>query len=291
MSSFCGYCRSTKGKKSNCSGCKKICYCNKDCQTKHWHLIHKKQCKKIRKNKYPNYHPNDEQKELESLFHQWERYADIERRDILCHELARNKPFQEMMYQREVTKQNETPEEELLFPVDDGKEAWFITCNKQARIIFDAFDKDGDRKLNFKEFCSVLKVLNFDDEHSSMTMDKLWKYVIIKSHKLDVKDAVNPKQFRDGLGAIAYLMSKVKHFHNEGNPKHDFFESFDPKSETEFHEKSFFLMIKLYGHALTILNNNFDEFDNVYNVRVGMHNVQYVRYENDEKELWNIYDR
>ena len=45
----CSYCWSTLGNLLRCSGCKILFYCNTECQSKHWKLIHKENCKKYRK--------------------------------------------------------------------------------------------------------------------------------------------------------------------------------------------------------------------------------------------------
>lgn len=49
----CFYCHSTTRRLLRCGGCKVVFYCNTDCQSKHWKLIHKENCKKYRE-KYKN---------------------------------------------------------------------------------------------------------------------------------------------------------------------------------------------------------------------------------------------
>ena len=44
---ICGHCQKPKAKK-RCSACKKVYYCNVQCQRRHWKYRHKKECKKLR---------------------------------------------------------------------------------------------------------------------------------------------------------------------------------------------------------------------------------------------------
>ena len=48
--STCGRCGTpppSRGKHNQCSRCKKICYCSKDCQVADWKIRHKKECQKL----------------------------------------------------------------------------------------------------------------------------------------------------------------------------------------------------------------------------------------------------
>eukprot|EP01084_Bolivina_argentea_P186786 321866_1 len=258
----CGYCNTTKKKLNRCGGCKILCYCSTECQKKHWFLIHKSYCKKWKK-QYKDVAPTPEQinELLTSEFLKLNKMSN--------HYYGKKvDEFTKMLKVRAIITQNEKPEELLFENKDDSS---VFIANTMIMNILDAFDRDGDRKLNFKEWKSMANVLGFG--HRFFTSSRIGSAKILFFNicidigllnayqpsissgiygsyiyeNYDTELLLGPREIFETLKFFAWFRSRMKN-----NTDDDFKEKFDFYDEDACTEMACQLLFKLYGHAEAI---------------------------------------
>ena len=151
----CAYC-GLPNPLHRCSACHKEYYCNRDCQVKHWKVEHKRECK-------TRATMTDEEWEQYKV-KKWIQLLDETNDDDVDEKKRKSRKIRKMQRQRCInhikTKYGDT-----FTPVEDLNDTTAIILNIQFSFIMDCFDKDEDGKLNFKEWCNMLRALAFQPKN------------------------------------------------------------------------------------------------------------------------------
>eukprot|EP01084_Bolivina_argentea_P237007 398424_1 len=170
--------------------------------------------------------------------------------------------FGEMIRVRSKIGQRESAGE-LLFSDDDNDECQLM--NTMMTVVFDAFDTDGDKKLNYTEWCRIVKELGL----RRLNLPFLWQQInqdigLIPSHEASLSNGSygtyiypefdgfkeilhGPKEIIETLRWCAYARSIAK-----DNEDEDFAERYGLYDKKAI-QKAFTLLYKLYGHAQQIV--------------------------------------
>eukprot|EP01083_Nonionella_stella_P078700 215525_1 len=265
----CAYCRAKNKPLRRCGGCKILFYCSTLCQKKHWELIHKKECK-LWKKKYKNKTLTEQQiddlctgsllklSKLEESYHG-----------------KRIELFKQMIHERTLIAQKETPED-CLFDGGDSKEISVI--NTVMRFVIQAFDRDGDKKLNFTEWCRMVKELNL----GRLRLRYVWDVInedlgLSQPYEPSLSNGTygsyiypdfngfgeilhGPREIMETLRWCAYIRTTQV----ENNEDTDFMDEYDLDDDMEAMKKAFKLLLKLSGHAQAIVCSGEPPEDRIY---------------------------
>eukprot|EP01084_Bolivina_argentea_P214251 363761_1 len=268
---LCAYCHLNSAS-SRCGGCKLVYYCNVNCQSKHWKIIHKKQCKKIRKNKHYDIH--DEYSALMKI-----KQPLMFKQIGISSQLM--KDVSAMINLRAFNNQINQPKTELLFDFDkfDDQEkkehmSHITMINSYMNIIISAYDKDGDKKFNFQEWSAMLNAISFTDKSLrdyNYGLYALWIQICTNfglMHKyspslsngiygtyVNFNVDVSSQVTLDARGIMESLIWVVPFKERNKDLIHD---------EEMALKVAFKLLFKIYGHAETIVTAAEENKEDIY---------------------------
>eukprot|EP01084_Bolivina_argentea_P224641 379810_1 len=151
----CSYCHNTNNKLKQCSGCKIVLYCSVNCQKDHWNLIHKKECK-LWKVQFKNTILRQQQKQDLEI----ESFLKLQQMSQQYHAIYVK--FSEMLTKRSIITQKQSKTSFFDINENDNIEdiKRYTAYNSMIEMVIKAFDRDGDKRLDFKECRNMLRILN-----------------------------------------------------------------------------------------------------------------------------------
>eukprot|EP01084_Bolivina_argentea_P319059 553417_1 len=260
----CDYCSLMKTKLNRCGGCKIMLYCSKECQQKHWKIVHKQFCKKFRKRKNLTEKDKNDCRNEEMLY--LDKLSDKSKHI--------EKQNREWLKLQGINEQKQKPKDELLF---DGESRNEMVMNTQMEVIIDAFG-EGDKKLNFKKWSKLVKETGIYDGHYPGGLIQFWfnmceelgfveEYLpslnngsygsYVRKRNVDVEPILfGPRELVETFRNIAYIHA-VYSARNTGKSV-----DYNCHSDTAY-QKAFKMLMELYGHAQSILCAGETSFDDV----------------------------